>query len=559
MPAEKKSKKPPTKRARSKIEPRFIFVVGGVMSGVGKGVTTAAIGTILQSRGFRVTAMKIDPYINVDAGTMNPIEHGEVFVTEDGLETDQDLGNYERFLDRSLHRVNYMTTGAVYQSVINKERALKYNGKCVEVVPHIPEEVIHRIKRAAKADDAEIVLIEIGGTVGEYQNLLFLEAARMLKLRQPEHVCSIMVSFVPVPAKVGEMKTKPTQYAVRTLNSAGIQPDFIIARSSYPLDTPRKRKISTFCNLDEKDIISAPDISNIYDVPVNFERDSLGDRLIKKLDLPSRNRDLRNWRGFLRKVEKAQTPVRIGIVGKYFATGQFSLSDSYISVIEAIKHGAWANKLRPEIVWLNAENYEQKKENCKELSAFDGIIIPGGFGSRGTNGKLLAIEYCRKKNIPLLGICLGMQLIVVEYARNVARLKNAHSTELDEKTAFPVIDVMTEQANLIAEGELGGTMRLGNYTCKVMPGTLAEKAYRKQEIEERHRHRFEVNNSYIGKLERKGLVVSGLNPQRGLVEIVELPNHPFFLGTQFHPELTSRPLEPNPIFSAFLKAAGKNK
>lgn len=529
------------------------------MSGVGKGVTTASIGAILKSRGFSVSAMKIDPYINVDAGTMNPTEHGEVFVTEDGLESDQDLGNYERFLDTSLHRVNYMTTGAVYQSVIQKERNLKYKGKCVEVVPHIPEEVIDRIKRAAKADKAEIVLIEIGGTVGEYQNMLFLEAARMLKMRHPNDVCTVMVSFVPVPAKIGEMKTKPTQYAVRTLNSAGIQPDFIIARAPRALDAPRKRKISTFCNLAEEDIISAPDISNIYDVPVNFENDHLSDRLIEKLSLTAKKRDLKEWKNFIRRVNNTTDPIRIGIIGKYFASGDFSLADAYISVIEAVKHAAWINKLTPEIVWLNAEDYESDKKNLVELNNFDGIVIPGGFGARGTEGKILAIEYCRKKNIPLLGLCLGMQLIVVEYARNVVRLKNANSTELNPETPYPVIDIMTEQAELLEKDELGGTMRLGNYTCKIMPNTKTSKAYGQATIEERHRHRYEVNNSYIGKLEQKGLTVAGLNPNRGLVEIVEITDHPFFVGTQFHPELTSRPFTSNPIFKAFLAAAAKNR
>lgn len=527
------------------------------MSGIGKGVTTSSIGLIFQGRGWKVSAMKIDPYINVDAGTMNPIEHGEVFVTEDGLESDQDLGNYERFLGKSLHRVNYMTTGAVYQSVIERERNLGYEGKCVQVVPHIPEEVIARIRAAAKHDKADVMMIEIGGTVGEYENLLFLEAARMMRLESPDDVAFVMVSYLPIPAKVGEMKTKPTQHAVRALNSAGIQPDIIIARSEEPMDAPRKKKLSVFCNLQEQDIISAPDIETIYDVPVNFEKDNLGDRLSEKLSLPKRKRDLEEWRAFASRIKRLDTPLRIGVVGKYFATGTFSLSDSYISVIEAIKHGAWTAGRKPVIEWLSAEDFEKNPKRLQALDGYDGIIIPGGFGKRGVEGKIAVIAYARKKEIPIFGLCLGLQMMVIEFARHVAGMRDANTTEVDAKTSHPVIDVMPEQAALIQEHRLGGSMRLGNYPCTLDPKSVAGRAYGTQKILERHRHRYEFNNSYRDKLIAKGLVCSGINTDRNLVEIVELKDHPFFVGTQFHPELASRPLSPHPLFVAFAKAARK--
>ena len=539
---------------------KVIFVTGGVMSGIGKGVATASIGKILQSYGFRVSAMKIDPYINVDAGTMNPTEHGEVFVTEDGLECDQDVGNYERFFNVNLHRVNYMTTGMVYQSVIQKERNLEYGGRCVEVVPHIPEEVISRIERASRKDKADILLVEIGGTVGEYQNLLFLEAARMMKLRHPTDILFVMVSYLPIPDMIGEMKTKPTQYAVRSLNSAGIQPDIILARSSKPLDKPRKRKLSISSNLREEDIISAPDINSIYEVPINFEKDNLGKIILKKLGLRKKKTDLKEWKklvAVIRKPEKSK--VRIGIVGKYFATGSFSLSDSYISVIEAIKHAAWFHKREPELVWLDAERYEKDARTLKELKEYQGIVVPGGFGSRGVEGKIRVIEYCRREKIPYFGLCYGMQLAVVEFARHVARMGGAHTEEINPKTPYPVIHILPEQEKLLSSKKYGGSMRLGLYDCRLINGTKAAFAYKQEKIKERHRHRYEVNAKLLPRLEKRGLVVSGINPQRKLVEIIEIPNHPFFVGVQFHPEFLSRPLTPHPLFREFIKAAIKTK
>lgn len=533
---------------------KYIFVAGGVMSGIGKGVSVASIGKILKSKGFKITAAKIDPYINVDAGTMNPIEHGEVFVTEDGDECDQDLGNYERFFGENLSRVNYLTTGRVYQTVINKERNLEYNGKCVEVVPDIPNEVISRIKKAAKENKADFILIEIGGTVGEYQNMLFLEAARMMKLESPKDVLFILVSYLPVPSMIGEMKTKPTQTAVRTLNAAGIQPDIILGRSSVPLDEPRKRKISIFCNLAKEDVISAPDIKTIYEIPINFEKENLGNQILKKLNMKSRKSDLKDWEKLIKTIKQASKPVKIGIVGKYFETGNFTLTDSYISVIEAVKHAAWNFHRKPEISWLSSEQYEKDSKSLKQLKEYDGIIVPGGFGTRGIEGKIKAIEYCRKNKIPFFGLCLGMQLAVIEFSRNVCGFKDASSAEFSSSTKFPVIDVMTEQKSLLKEKKYGGTMRLGAYKCKIKHGTISSRAYKQSEISERHRHRYELNNDFRDSLEAKGLVMAGVNPEKDLVEIIELPNHPFFVGVQFHPEFKSKPVDPHPLFKEFIRA-----
>ena len=525
------------------------------MSGIGKGVSTASIGRILKSRGFRVTAVKIDPYINIDAGTMNPVEHGEVFVTDDGMECDQDVGNYERFLDEDIPRENYMTTGAVYQSVIERERNLGYGGKCVQVVPHIPQEVITRLERASAKAKADFTIVEIGGTVGEYENILFLEAARMMHLAYPDGVLFVLVSYLPIPSIIGEMKTKPTQHAVRAMNATGIQPDIIIARSLTAMDEPRKKKLAVFCNVREEDIISAPDAKSIYDVPTNFEHDHLGDRLLTKFGLASTEKDLQEWEKFTNRVRKLKKIIRIGIVGKYFGSGIFTLADSYLSVIEAIKHGAWQAGVVPEIVWLNAEQYEKNTHARNEILNYDGIIVPGGFGSRGVEGKIAVIEFCRTKDIPYLGLCYGMQLATIEFARHVCGFKDAHTTEVNEKTTHPVIDTLPEQVGNIKEKRLGGSMRLGAYSCDLVPHTLSARAYRVAHVSERHRHRYEFNNAFRDELEKKGLVVAGINTERKLVEIIEIKKHPFFVGTQFHPELKSRPLTPHPLFYAFAKAA----
>lgn len=536
---------------------KFIFVAGGVMSGIGKGVAVASIGKILQSKGFTVTAIKIDPYINLDAGTMNPIEHGEVFVTEDGMECDQDIGNYERFLDKNIYSANYMTTGLIYETVIKKERNLEYGGKCVEVVPHIPEEVIRRIKHASKISKADFTIIEIGGTVGEYQNILFLEAARMLKSSNPNDVLFVLVSYLPIPNKIGEMKTKPTQYAVRTVNSAGIQPDMILCRSEQPLDARRKEKISVFCNIRPDMVISAPDVDSIYEIPINFEKENLGDKILKKFGMRKRKKDMHAWRRLASGIKKIKKEARIGIVGKYFSTGDFVLSDSYISVIEAIKHAAWSLNAKPVISWLNSEEYEKNPVKLKELKKFDGIIVPGGFGERGVEGKIKAIEFVRKNKIPYLGLCYGLQIACIEYARHVLGLKGANTTEIDRKTKYPVIDIMPEQKKNLADSNYGATMRLGAYPASLGKNTIAAKAYGSRKISERHRHRWEVNPDYVKTLEEKGLVFSGKSPNGRLMEIMELPRkiHPFFVGTQFHPEFKSRPLKPHPLFKEFIKTA----
>lgn len=534
------------------------------MSSVGKGVATGSLGMILRSRGYRVTAVKADPYINVDAGTMNPTEHGEVFVTDDGDETDQDIGNYERFLDEAILSVNYMTTGRVYQEVINKERNLEYKGKCVEVVPHIPEEIIRRIKEAQRKSKADITVIEIGGTVGEYQNILFLEAARMLKNQHPEDVIFVLVSFLPIPSTIGEMKTKPTQHAVRQMNEVGLQPDFVIARSAKPMDAVRRQKLALFCSIQQDHVISAPDADHIYAVPIMFEKEKLSDKVLQQLNLkpknvPASKNPLTQLKNLVRTINTSSKSVRIGIVGKYFNTGEFVLADSYISVIEALKHAAWSHKHKPELVWLDSEAYEKDPKKLKELSQFDGVLIPGGFGSRGVEGKIKAIKYVREHNIPYFGLCYGMQLAAIEVARDVAGLKGAHTVEIDENPRHPIIIVNPNQKKNISEKHYGGTMRLGSYDCTLTPGTKTRNAYGKNKIKERHRHRYEFNNKYIQQLDKAGLVVSGINPQQKLVEIMELKHHPWFVGTQFHPEFLSRPLNPHPLFVGFVGAAIKRK
>ena len=536
---------------------KYIFVVGGVMSSVGKGVACASLGRILISRGFRVTAIKADPYINYDAGTMNPTEHGEVFVTEDGDETDQDLGNYERFLDQNILSINYMTTGRVYMTVIQKERNLEYQGKCVEVVPHIPQEIIRRIEYAAKKTKSEIVIIEIGGTVGEYQNLLFLEAARMMKLKYPEDVIFVLISYLPIPSKVGEMKTKPTQHAARSLNSCGIQADFIMCRAERPLDRKRKQKIAIFCNIREDEAISAPDIDSIYEIPINFEKEKLSNKILEKLNLKSRKVNLKDWAKLVKVIRTAKKPVKIAIVGKYFATGKFTLVDSYISVVEALKHAIWFFKRKPDLHWLNSDEFEKDQAKLKELKNYDGILVPGGFGSRGIEGKLNVIRYARENKIPYFGLCYGMQLATIEFARHVLKLKDANSVEIDPKTNYPVIDVNPYQQENIKNKRYGGTMRLGAYPAQIIKNTKTYAAYKTLKISERHRHRYEFNNKFLTRMEKAGMVFSGFSPGKKLVEIIELKNHPWFVGVQFHPEFKSRPLNPHPLFREFIRACLK--
>lgn len=531
------------------------------MSGVGKGVTTSSIAKILKARGFKVNPMKIDPYLNVDAGTMNPIEHGEVFVLDSGLECDQDMGNYERFLDQTLPAESYMTSGMVYKYVIDQERALKFGGKCVDPVPYISAEILRRIDESIKKTGSDITIIEVGGTLGEYQNAIFFEAARMLKLKNPQDVAFVLVSYLPVPNKIGEMKTKPTQYAVREMNSHGLHPDIIIARSEMPLDKSRKEKIAISSGIPNENIISAPDVDSIYDIPLNFEKDRLSDTLLKLLHTKPKQTDLQDWRAFAEKSKTVTDEVKIGVVGKYFKTGDFVLSDVYISVIESLKHAAVANNKKLKLEWLDSGEYEDDPKKVVNLKNYDGILVPGGFGGRGIEGKIAAIKYCRENKIPYLGLCYGMQLLVIEYARNVLGLKGAHTVEVDPKTKYPVIDVMPEQKEKIARGNMGGSMRLGAYPCALKEGTIAAKAYGAKEISERHRHRYEVNPEFVAQLlaNKDGLTFSGTSPDGRLMEIAELSTkmHPFMLGTQFHPEFKSTPLNPHPLFVAFIKAASK--
>ncbi len=531
------------------------------MSGVGKGITTASIGTILQARGYKVNLMKVDPYLNVDAGTMNPTEHGETFVLNSGLETDQDMGNYERFLNKDLPPENYLTSGMVYKTVIDRERNLEYDGACVEAIPHVRDEIISRFEKAANQNGSEISVIEIGGTVGDFQNAMFMEAARVMHARSPKDVVFIMVSYLPIPSKVGEMKTKPTQNAIRQLNSYGIQPHFVIGRSEEPIDKRRKEKIAMQCNIHPENVISAPDVDSIYDVPLNFEKDNLSEMLLKELSLRPKTKkaNLTKWKSFVAKIKKANKPVKIAVVGKYFDTGDFVLSDAYISVIEAIKFSAYELGLKPELHWLNSKDFETNKIKVSTLSGYDGVIVPGGFGKTGIEGKIKVIKYARENKIPYLGLCYGMQLMVIEYARNVAKLKNATSRELDPKAEHLVIDIMPEQVEKIKNKDYGGTMRLGAYPAYLKKGTIARRAYKKELVNERHRHRYEVNPEYVKTLEEAGLMFSGVFPDKKLMEIAELPvkKHPFMLGVQFHPELQARPLSPHPIFTEFLKVVKK--
>ncbi len=549
-----------SKQPNSQKNPKYIFVVGGVMSGVGKGITSSSIALLLQARGLSVTALKIDPYINVDAGTMNPTEHGEVFVLQDGLETDQDMGNYERFLNVDLPSLNYMTTGSVYQSVIRKERNLEYKGKNVQVVPDIPLEVISRIKKAGEEARADIVIVEIGGTIGEYENILFLEAVRMMQSTQPQDVAVVMVSYLPVPGSIGEMKTKPTQHAARTLGSAGVRADIIVARSPIGVDKKRKEKISTFCNVKIENVISAPDVSSIYDIPLNFEKDALSEQLCGLLSIKAKPANLKPWKQFVARSKNGKDTVTIAVVGKYFTSGDFVLSDVYISVLESIKYSAYKLGLKPVIEYRSSQDFEDGKR-LSELKKYDGILVPGGFGTTGIAGKLNVIGYARKNKIPYFGICYGMQLAVLEFAQNFLKLKDASTEEINPKATHLVVGIMPEQREKIAQSNMGGTMRLGAYQATIKPKTQAALAYKTTTITERHRHRYEINPEYIDRLTQAGLVFSGTSPDGRLMEIAELPKdiHPFFVGTQFHPELTARPLSPHPLFTAFIKAAYEHK
>ena len=536
----------------------YIIITGGVISGLGKGITTASIGKILQLHGYKVTAMKIDPYMNCDAGTLRPTEHGEVWVTEDGGEIDQDLGHYERFLDINIPKYHNITTGQVYGKVIEKERKGKYLGKTVQPIPHVTDEIKNRIRRPSNENSWDFVMVEIGGTVGDYENVLFLEAVRQMKL-EGDRVLYLHVTYVPVLDTLGEAKTKPTQHSVKLLREIGIQPDFIITRSEEPLDNVRREKIAMFCNVHEEDVISDSNIDNVYAVTLLFEKQEFCKKILKKLNIRKSQNGLESWEKFLKKVRKLKNPVKIGIVGKYFDIGTSQLSDSYISVIEAVKHASWNNNLKPDIRWIDSKIFEKNPKKLTTLDKLDGIIVPGGFGLSGIQGKIDTIRYSREHGIPYLGLCLGMQLAVVEYAQNVCGIQNSHSTEIDKKTPHPVIDFIPDQVKIVQESRYGATMRLGAYPAILKKGSLVHKLYGVNKVFERHRHRYEVNPKYVEKLEDCGLIFSGRSPDDVLMEFMEIPNHPYFVATQAHPEFKSRPLKPAPLFDGLIKAAKKRK
>lgn len=537
----------------------YIIITGGVVSGLGKGITTASIGKILQIHGYKVTAMKIDPYINCDAGTLRPTEHGEVWVTEDGGEIDQDLGHYERFLDINIPKHHNITTGQVYGAVIEKERKGEYLGKTVQPIPHVTDEIKRRIRKPAEEKKYDFILVEIGGTVGDYENVLFLEAVRQMKF-EGDKVIYIHVTYVPVLETLGEAKTKPTQHSVKLLREIGIQPDFIITRTEKPLDDVRREKIALFCNVQEDYVISDSNVENVYGITLLFEKQELCKKILRKLNLRREEHDFKTWKNFITKIGRLDEKIKIGIVGKYFDIGAFKLSDSYISVIEAVKHAAWNNDLSPEVEWIDSKTFEKQPETIHTLDNVDGIIVPGGFGLSGIEGKIAAIKYVRENNIPYLGLCLGMQLAVVEYARNVCGLEGANSTEVDKDTPYNVIDIIPEQVKILRESRYGATMRLGSYPAILKNGTLLHKLYGKNKVYERHRHRYEVNPEYVSILEENGLVFSGKSPDGILMEFMELPGHPFFVATQAHPEFKSRPMKPAPLFNGFVRAIkGKKK
>ncbi len=534
---------------------KFIFVTGGVLSSLGKGLASAAIGALLEARGLRVTIQKLDPYINVDPGTMNPFQHGEVFVTDDGAETDLDLGHYERFTSAVMGKKNNFTTGRIYHSVINKERRGDYLGKTVQVIPHITDEIKDSIHRVG--DDVDIVIVEIGGTIGDIESLPFLEAIRQFKADVgKENVCYIHLTLVPYISTAGEVKTKPTQHSVKELRGIGIQPDILLCRTEHPLDDEIKRKIALFCNVEKSCVITARDVDCIYEVPVSFHGEGLDDRIIETLGIWTGSPRLTEWKEFVARYRNPEHEVTIAIVGKYV-----DLTESYKSLNEALYHGGVANGARVVLNFVDSETI--RPENCTEkLGNADGILVPGGFGSRGVEGKIAAARYARENRIPYFGICLGMQIAVIEFARHAAGITGANSSEFDARVTDPVIYLLTEWVDDNGEiqqrdedSDLGGTMRLGACPCRLHPGTTAAAVYNQTDIAERHRHRYEFNNAYKDRLGDAGMVFSGTSPGGDLVEIVELPDHPWYLGCQFHPEFKSRPMNPHPLFTSFIHAA----
>jgi len=539
---------------------KFIFITGGVLSSLGKGLAAAAIGALLESRGLTVTFQKLDPYINVDPGTMNPFQHGEVFVTDDGAETDLDMGHYERYTNAVMAQINNYTSGRIYYSVIMKERRGEYLGGTVQVIPHITDE----IKRAVMQLDGsvDIAIVEIGGTIGDIEGLPFIEAIRQLRTELgPEYSLFIHLTLVPYIKSAGEIKTKPTQHSVKELLSSGIQPDILVCRTEVPIDENIKKKIALFCNVQPNEVITAIDVDTIYEVPLRLHAEGLDDRILEHLNIWTGSPNIKPWEELVEKIRNPRHSVTIGITGKYV-----DLTESYKSLHEALVHGGIANEARVELEYISAEELE-KGDPAELLSNCDGILVPGGFGSRGMEGKIRAIRHARENRVPFFGICLGMQLAVVEFARNIAGLKNADTVEANPETPDPIIFLMTEwfdfrtqqTQNRDENSDMGGTLRLGSYPCVLKPGTLAHQAYGRDEIQERHRHRYEFNNAYRQQFEEKGLVVSGASPDDTLVEIVELADHPWYLGCQFHPEFKSKPMHPHPLFREFIRAALQQK
>ncbi|NRB09827.1 MAG: CTP synthase [Richelia sp.] len=526
---------------------KFVFVTGGVVSSIGKGIVAASLGRLLKSRDYSVSILKLDPYINVDPGTMSPFQHGEVFVTKDGAETDLDLGHYERFTDTYMSRLNSVTTGSIYQTVINKERRGDYEGGTVQVIPHITNEIKDRIHRVAESTNPDLVITEIGGTVGDIESLPFLEAIRQFRKDVGrQNVLYMHVTLLPWIASAGEMKTKPTQHSVKELRSIGIQPDIIVCRCDRPLTAGLKQKVSEFCDVAPECVITSPDAKSIYEVPLTLEQEGLAEEALELLQMEQRQPNLKQWQTLVERLYTPKHHIEIAIVGKYVR-----LTDAYLSVVEALRHAAIATHGDLHLRWVNSEKLETEPAE-KDLEGVDGIVVPGGFGIRGVDGKIAAIKYARARQIPFLGLCLGMQCCVIEWARNVAGLRDAHSAEFEAYTDNPVINLLPEQQDVV---DLGGTMRLGLYPCRILPKTLAHKLYQNEVVYERHRHRYEFNNAYRNLLLNSGYVISGTSPDGRLVEIVELPNHPFFLACQFHPEFQSRPSASHPLFTGFIAAA----
>ena len=539
---------------------KYVFIFGGVISGVGKGIVSASIAFLLKARGFSISSVKIDPYINVDAGTMRPTEHGEVFVTEDGGETDEDIGHYERFVGETIPKTNNITTGQIFKSVIDAERAGKYLGKTVQPIPHIVDEIVSRIRNASEGKD--YCVVEIGGVVGDYENVLFIHATQKIAMQEGRENCSnVLVVYMPVPPHIGEMKSKPAQHAITAISALGAFPDFLVVRASEGIDDVRKEKISLSTNIHPQNVVSCPNIGNIYEVPIMLEKQGLVSRILGRSGIARRPPDLSRWTKLTASMSAPEKKVRLALIAKYIESGNFKLADSYVSIDHALRHAGAHLGVSAEITWVDSKKYEKNPSLLAELSQFDGVMGLPGFGNAGVEGKILAIKYARERKIPYLGICYGMQLALVEIARNVAKLKRAHTTECDSETVDPVVSVMASQKeNVSGAGRLGGTMRLGGYPANLKKGSKVMEIYGGSEkISERHRHRYEVNSAYRTQLERAGVVFSGTSPDGTLMEFMELENHPFFIGTQAHPEYKSRFLSPSPLYVAFLKACLRQK